>query len=161
MIKVLLAMSILCSFPISAQVLSKSPVPFGLSELECMALNMYYEARAERTIKNIAAVGHVTIRRKNSKYWPNTICAVVYQQRYSKKAKNWVPMYSWTKDGKSDIPNQFKSYDKCLKISAMVLNGTIPDNTYNATHYHNTSVEPYWAASLIKTVQLGNHIFYR
>lgn len=159
--KKLLLILLLCSGSVSAQVLSKSPIPFNLSESECMALNMYYEARAERTAKNIGAVGHVTMRRVKSKHWPNTICEVVYQQRYSKRAGKWIAMYSWTKDGESDIPRQFASYDKCLKIAIMVLNGMIADNTYRATHYHNTSVNPYWAGSLIKTVQLGNHIFYR
>jgi len=157
--KILLVL-LLCSGSASAAIKSKSPIPFGLSEAECMALNMYYEARAERTVKNIAAVGHVTMWRKKSKHWPNTVCDVVYQQRLNKYGK-WIPMYSWTKDGESDIPKQFKSYNKCLKVAMMVLNGMIADNTYRATHYHNTSVNPYWAGSLIKTVQLGNHIFYK
>ena len=141
-------------------IFSKSVVPFDLTELECLANNIYFEARSEKYDLSKAAVGYVTLHRKNSKYWPNTICNVVYQQRLNKH-KQWIPMYSWTKDGKSNIPIQYKSYNYCLKIAKRVLNGTIKDVTKNATHYHNTTVSPIWAKTLTKTIQLENHIFYK
>lgn len=139
---------------------SRYPIPFELIDEECMALNMYYEARAERSIYHIAAVGHVTLNRVKSKEWPNSICKVVYQQRLS-KSRHWTPMFSWTKDNKSNIPINLTAYNKCLKIARMVILGEIKDNTNNSTHYHNTTVNPYWADSMILIAQLGNHIFYK
>jgi spore germination cell wall hydrolase CwlJ-like protein len=35
------------------------------------------------------------------------------------------------------------------------------DVTNGATHYHNTSVTPYWTDSMKQTAVIGNHIFYR
>ena len=149
---------LLISFQISAE--SRYPIPFDLSELDCLALNMYYESRSEQSITDIAAVGYVTLQRVQSEHWPNTICKVVYQQRLSKYQK-WTPMFSWTYDGISDIPLNYKSYNKCLKIAQLVMDGDIKDKTKNATHYHNLKVNPYWSSSLIMTTKLGNHIFYK
>jgi spore germination cell wall hydrolase CwlJ-like protein len=33
--------------------------------------------------------------------------------------------------------------------------------TEGATSYHAVDVEPDWSSSLERTVQIGNHIFYR
>jgi len=33
--------------------------------------------------------------------------------------------------------------------------------TGGANHYHATYVKPYWADESKKTVQIGNHIFYK
>ena len=35
------------------------------------------------------------------------------------------------------------------------------DATGGATSFHATSVQPDWASDLKRTVQIGNHIFYR
>ena len=126
-----------------------------------MTLNLYYESRGEVNSLHIAAIGYVTVQRVINKYYPDTVCKVVYEQRYSKKYKRWVPMYSWTLDSNSDIPKNTKSYNKCLNIAKKILNRDIIDVTNNATHYHNLTVKPYWASSMIKTASLGNHIFYR
>jgi spore germination cell wall hydrolase CwlJ-like protein len=150
---------LLVSFNISAK--SKSPVPEGMSEAECLAINIYFEARNEKSNFYKAAVGFVTMRRMISNEWPDSICEVVYEQRLSRRTKKWVAMYSWTLDGLSDNPKNEKAYQNSLHIAIMVLSETIKDKTKKATHYHNTSVNPYWASSLIKTAHLGNHIFYK
>lgn len=150
---------IFLAFPVYSQY-TKYPVPFELSSEDCLARNMYFEARAERSIYQIAAVGHVTLQRVKSKQWPNSICKVVYEQRKSKKGY-WTPMFSWTNDNNSNIPKNLKAYNKCLKIARLVIDGTIKDKTKKATHYHNIYVDPYWASSMIKTASLGNHIFYK
>ena len=150
---------IFLSFPVYSQSVIY-PVPFELSSEDCLARNMYFEARAERSIYQIAAVGHVTLQRVKSKHWSNSICEVVYEQRKSNKGY-WIPMFSWTKDNESNIPKNLKAYNKCLKIARLVIDGTFEDNTNKATHYHANYIYPYWASSMIKTASLGNHIFYK
>jgi len=54
-----------------------------------------------------------------------------------------------------------KSYNRCLQIARRILDGTIKDITKKATHYHNTSVDPYWVGGMNLVAQIGNHIFYR
>jgi len=160
--RICLILLLLSSFTTAyAKKISKSPIPFGLEALDCLALNLYYESRNEANDILIATIGYVTMKRVERSGYPDEVCKVVYEQRLSNKTKRWVPMYSWTVDGKSDIPSNFSSYNRCLMIARRILNKTIKDVTHNATHYHNTSVDPYWSSSLYRIAQLGNHIFYR
>ena len=48
------------------------------AEVECLAMNIYHEARSERTA-GMWAVADVTINRVKSIAYPNTVCEVVYQ----------------------------------------------------------------------------------
>jgi len=50
--------------------------------------------------------------------------------------------------------------DDQLAIARNVFLRGQPDVTGGATHYHAKSITPSWAASLRKTVTIGNHVFY-
>ena len=55
------------------------PHPFDYQdEVKCLAQNIYFEARDQKT-KGQIAVALVTINRVESKRFPNSICKVVYQ----------------------------------------------------------------------------------
>ena len=51
-------------------------------EVECLALNIYHEARNQPTVGKLA-VAQVTMNRVKDVRFPNTICGVVYQGYYS------------------------------------------------------------------------------
>ena len=85
---------------------------------ECLAKNMYYEARNQGTA-GVLAVTAVVFNRVNDSRFPNTICEVVYQgpTRESWKTRKtldkndavYYPIknrcqFSWYCDGKSDVP---------------------------------------------------------
>jgi len=140
------------------------------ADAECLALNIYYEAR-NQPLAGKLAVASVVINRVNDERFPNTICEVVYQgpTRPSWKGTGeLIPIrnkcqFSWYCDGKSDIPlelNQFNSiYD--LSIDIIETNVFNLDITDGATHYHADYVTPSWASSKTKTVEIEDHIFYR
>ena len=137
-------------------------------EIQCMAMNIYHEARNESELGQVA-VANVTINRASSKRFPDTICSVVYQARMSKwwkQNKNRdVPIrnacqFSWYCDGKSDVVREVKTYEEIEKLAEEVLQGLHNDNTYGSTHYHAHYVSPYWASSLVKVSQVDSHIFY-
>ncbi len=46
-------------------------------------------------------------------------------------------------------------------IASQALLGMINPVTHRATHYHTTSIDPYWSASLVETTRIGAHVFYR
>lgn len=49
-----------------------------------------------------------------------------------------------------------------LEIAQKAIAGQLPDITGGATEYHAANIKPNWDWSkLQKTVQIGNHIFYR
>lgn len=60
-------------------------------ELECLALNIYHEAKGESTAGKIA-VGMVTINRTTDSKFPSTICGVVQQKKYFTKTI-WINSY--------------------------------------------------------------------
>lgn len=49
----------------------------------------------------------------------------------------------------------------CLDLSIALINGLLEDNTQGATHYHTREVKPPWAAKLVRTAEIGHHIFYK
>jgi spore germination cell wall hydrolase CwlJ-like protein len=122
------------------------------SDLICMAKNIYFEARME-SLKGQLAVGLVTLNRMNSRYFPNTVCGVVYQHA----------QFSWYWDGKSDRPKYPKHWKRSLLLASALLDpeSTIVDFTHGSDHYHADYVDPHWRHNMIKVVKIDTHIFYR
>ena len=137
---------------------------------ECLALNMYHEARGQG-IAGELAVTAVVLNRVNDKRYPNTICEVVEQgpTRASwQDPKVRFPIkhrcqFSWFCDGKSDVPRNKKIYNKMFDLADAILGSEISflDITGGATHYHADYVSPAWAKTKTKTVEIQDHIFYR
>ena len=122
-------------------------------ELYCAAQNIYFESRGEPDLGQLG-VGQVVLNRVNSHKWPNTVCGVVWQEK----------QFSWTHDGKSDRIKLSTKQDRRVWIKSVfyaVMSMIEDDATNGATHYHNTSVEPYWVESMTQTAHIGNHIFYK
>ena len=124
--------------------------------LLCLALNVYFEARGEESIAGKLAVAEVTLNRVASQDYPNTVCEVVLQEN-----KNGCS-FSWWCDGKSDAPAEYTAFQESKALAKMM----IEDGEYisvvgkDVTHYHATSVNPYWSDSLSYTETIGNHVFY-
>ena len=112
-------------------------------EAECLALNIYHEARSERTA-GMWAVADVTINRVKSIQFPNTICGVVRQGKVyeSWKTKRFPNLpdseriynpskgqcqFSWYCDGKSDEPLEPDSWQRAQDIA----HGVIMLETWN------------------------------
>ena len=126
------------------------------SALICLAMNIYHEARSE-PIAGRVAVAEVTINRVESKYYPNDVCAVVYQKGKKSCA------FSWTCDNISDTPHEKKEFDRAKRLARMVLlnKGNVHAVGKNVTHYHHKNIKPYWLTDVKKVKQVGNHIFYK
>lgn len=135
-------------------------------ELKCLTMNIYHEARNEPFAGQLA-VFFVTLNRVDDERWPNTICEVVWQKNYSKRYHKWVAQFSWTNDGKYDTPYNKDKYEYIKNWVSFILKNkdvldlSVIDPSYGATHYHATYVHPRWRKSLQKTAQIGSHIFYQ
>ena len=137
---------------------------------ECLALNMYHEARGQG-IAGELAVSAVVLNRVNDKRYPNTICEVVEQGPTRASWQNPKVRYpiknrcqfSWFCDGKSDTPRNKKIYNRKYGLADAILGNEISflDITGGATHYHADYVSPAWAKAKTKTVEIQDHIFYR
>ena len=132
------------------------------NEIECLALNIYFETRAV-SLADAIAVSDVVMNRINSARYPNTVCEVVKQghKHPNGAMKRHQCQFSWFCDGKSDEPLDTDTFYESYIVAQDVLMGKYPDITEGATHYHNLWVEPYWADTLNETVQITHHIFYK
>lgn len=127
-----------------------------LREVECLAINLYREARGE-PIEGILAVAHVTINRTKSKLFPSSICEVVYQRTPR------VCQFSWVCDKISLRKVNEVVYENLKKVATFVYvnKDSIEDKTDGALFYHADYVNPEWRKKMTVTTQIGRHIFYK
>lgn len=135
----------------------------------CLANNIYHEAKGQSKAGQIA-VGLVVLNRVKDSRYPNTVCEVVYQARYSKwwkeKHNKDVPIrhqcqFSWFCDGKADTIWDKKVYARIYYLSQQILRNRYNGLLEGATHYHADYVNPAWNQEKTLIGQIGDHIFYR
>ena len=132
-------------------------------EVNCLALNIYHEARNQPTVGKLA-VAQVTLNRVKDVRFPNTICGVVYQGYYANNApiKNKC-QFSWWCDGKSDKPKEIQSWNYALMLARHMHEGFFDniDVVKDATLYHSVYVNPYWTKEKKKVKVIADHVFYK
>lgn len=122
----------------------------------CLAQAIYYEARSERRVGQLA-VADVVMNRVASPAYPDTICEVVFQGSERKTGCQ----FSFTCDGSMKARlNERKWRDSELLAGAVLAGIRKPVSRY-ATHYHADYVSPPWANTLTPTAVIGTHKFYR
>jgi len=132
-------------------------------EVNCLALNIYHEARNQPLVGKLA-VAQVTMNRVKDDRFPNSICGVVYQGYYfnNNPIKNRC-QFSWWCDGKSDKPRNKKSWDISQRLAYQIYYGFFDgiDVVKGSTHYHAVYVTPYWTKMKKKVKVIADHVFYR
>lgn len=125
-------------------------------ELNCLALNIYFEARGE-SHEGQLAVGHVVLNRVSSDRFPNTICDVV---RQGIESHRYTCQFSWMCDGQSDRPRDTGAWEMSRRLAFQVFVGRAKDPTGGALWYHADYVSPFWGHVLKANRKIGQHIFY-
>lgn len=135
--------------------------------VNCMAMNMYFEARNQRSDEAMIAVGYTVLNRTNSPRFPDNICDVIYQSR---RDANGNPIrnrcqFSWACDGKPDVVNmdhpiERRAWERAVDLAHKVLTFQVDNPVGNATMYHATYVKPYWRRAYNRVTQIETHIFY-
>ena len=131
-------------------------------ERECLAENIYFEAR-NQGFAGWVAVAQVTLNRVKDTRFPNTICEVVkqgltYESGFPIRDKC---QFSWYCDGRPDTILNLEIYGKILDLVDYLIPNGYFDITDGATHYHADYVRPDWAKTKTKTIEIEDHIFYR
>lgn len=139
-----------------------TPVYADSTQQQCLAENLYHEARGEG-ISGMVAVAWVVKNRVQSAAYPDTYCGVVTQ---AKRDRNGAPIkglcqFSWYCDGKADAVQDDQAFLKALDISELVMSGEIEDPTNGATMFHSKGSSPYWIDAFDHTVTIKSHKFYR
>ena len=121
---------------------------YSEKQLNCLAQNIYHEARGE-PISGQLAVAFVTLNRMQDDRFPDSICSVVYQKG----------QFSWTKH--NPRIREPKAWVKSVDVAktATTLHSQGEDNTLGAVFFDGGHrKQPYHKH---KTVRIGNHSFYQ
>ena len=149
--------------PTPAQLISKLQVqavdPIGEEPLDgvitCLARSIYWEARGKGDT-GMEAVANVVMNRVGHEGFPNTICGVVKQGH-----EQGACQFSWWCDGRSDDAKEDESYAIAKEIARKALNRQLKDRTGGALYFHHRRVVPDWSKAYIRTVEIGEFIFYK
>ncbi|HZM34126.1 MAG TPA: cell wall hydrolase [Burkholderiales bacterium] len=123
---------------------------FHARSIECLALNIYYEARGE-PVDGQYAVAEVTMNRKSAPGYPSTVCEVVYQRA----------AFSWTDYSTVLAPPSGREWERAQRIAKAVYYQKRLPNLRGALFYHATYVRPDWSTERERVKRIGRHIFYR
>lgn len=118
-------------------------------DLDCLAKNIYFEARGESRQGKIA-VAQVTLNRvKHPGEFSKTICGVVYQK----------DQFSWTNLPKATVKD-IQQWEESLHIAQGILRGKIFLENFDALYFHANYVKPQWRSTKQYIRTIGKHIFY-
>jgi spore germination cell wall hydrolase CwlJ-like protein len=124
--------------------------------LQCLTEAVYYEAATE-PLDGQRAVAQVVLNRVRHPAYPNSVCGVVYQGHERRTGCQ----FSFTCDGSLGRAPMMSLWNRARQVAAEALAGGVYAPVGYATHYHANYVVPYWASSLVKSAEVGAHIFYR
>lgn len=138
--------------------------PFQLSPLldaaardratDCLAAAQWYEAGDDPSGER--AVAQVVLNRVRHPAFPGTVCGVVFQG----SDRTTGCQFTFTCDGSLARHPSAPAWARARAIAMAALEGAVDPRVGVATHYHADYVVPYWRASLVKTAQVGAHLFY-
>lgn len=150
-------------------VMAHNGVHADKQQVECLAKNIFFEARGE-SIAEKMRVAQVTKNRVNLKWrGGETYCQVVYQKKYVKTSKRWVAQFSWTLDKSlslEDIVSRNKAekeaWRQSVEVAGLIMSGLIEGGVNGATHYHTKAVNPDWSEKMkLAWSGPGEHIYYK
>lgn len=127
--------------------------------LNCLALNVYFEARGEPEAGQYA-VAEVTMNRVASPLYPDTVCEVVYQKNWDWLRKRYVSAFSWTEFREVPTPSG-KEWERAQAIAQDVYYQRRAPKLAGVLHYHADHIAPSWSFEMTPVAAIGNHRFYK
>lgn len=139
----------------TAEMLAELPSAKGGTEWQCLTEALYFEARGEDLVGQVA-VAEVILNRKAHKRFPKSVCGVINQGAKRKTGCQ----FSYKCDGRKEIFYEREAYETVGKLAQMMLEGTPSNLTKGATFYHTKAVSPSWSRKLKNTAVIGAHLFF-
>jgi len=127
--------------------------------LDCLARNVFFEARGE-PVAGMVAVAEVTMNRRASRLYPGTVCDVVYQKNWDPLRGRFVGAFSWTEFNSLPAPDG-EAWERALKVADAVYYRRVSPTLQGALHFHATHIKPEWAKEKKLVARIGRHLFYR
>ncbi|MEP9358938.1 cell wall hydrolase [Sphingomonas sp. KR3-1] len=118
------------------------------SELNCLAVSVYYESKSEPLAGQLA-VADVILNRTESGRFPRSVCGVVTQRG----------QFSFVRGGKLPTPPANGQWKKALAVAQVAMKEQWDSPVPEALYFHARYVKPSWKRARVGSV--GNHVFYR
>ena len=130
------------------------------AESQCLAEVMYYEARGEG-LAGQKAVAEVVLRRIHNKNYANTVCGVVHEGVQPGRKSGC--QFTFACDGSLNHKRDEEAWGQARLLAEKIMSGGVRlgNQTGSAIAYHSVGVSPPWSENMLRTAQIGNHIFYR
>lgn len=138
------------------QILNGAPVPLppaslrNASDLSCIAVAIYHEARDQDDFGQRAVASVIVQRAALPRRWGDTACETMVPTQFSFLTSRY------------DYPqiDDLAAWKKAVRFAARALiEGPIPE-LKGADHYHTTAVTPNWAPDMVRVRLIDDHIFY-
>ncbi len=127
-----------------------------LAEENCLARAVYFEARSESDLGQLA-VAKVILNRVKDPEYPKSICGVVYQGSGRRNSCQ----FSFACDGLPDDVKSAAAWAHAKRIAQQAIGGDARVAAIaTATNYHADYVKPKWAKSMKRLIKIGRHVFY-
>jgi spore germination cell wall hydrolase CwlJ-like protein len=124
---------------------------------KCLADAVYFESRGEPELGQVA-VAQVVINRVFSGFYPEDVCATVFQNAHRFLACQ----FTFACEGKKLVVNDQPAWERATRISRDMLDGKLwLTDVGKATHYHANWVKPAWVREMRTIKRIGVHTFYR
>jgi N-acetylmuramoyl-L-alanine amidase len=155
-----IVVAILAALSISVAIPKDSPPQTPVTvqhDINCLAENVYYEARGEPEAGQIA-VADVTVNRTKAPGFAPTVCGVVHEKKEHKCQFSWV---CWRQ--RPPIDKNSQQWVKAQDIATTVLlfnSGSDTMSKRSALFYHADYVHPGWARKMKFIKRIGTHLFY-
>lgn len=130
----------------------------ALRDLECLAWNVYFEARGGTRPEQIA-VAYVPINRVSHTAFSGDICTNVFQYGWAGGRRQY--QFSWA--GIVRGPRwrrEDDTWERMQRIALAVYRSEVADTANGATYFHHHNLAPSWAPNHRK-IRLGSHVFWR
>jgi spore germination cell wall hydrolase CwlJ-like protein len=129
------------------------------SDLQCLAENIYFEARGE-PLNGQYAVAEVTLNRTRAANFPHTICSVVHEMRWDPNRRRFVADFSWTELAALSADDG-PAWKRAMEVANAAYDDLRDPIVPGALFYHSRSVRPGWARTRKAIATIGNHVFYQ
>ncbi len=134
---------------LSELVASQSATKTSSREQECLAGAVYFEAKGEPLVGQLA-VAKVIQNRARSGRFASSICGVVMQPS----------QFSFIRNGAFPaIDRSSRNWKSAVAIARIAQANAWNSSVNNALYFHARYVSPRW--KLTRVASIGNHIFYR
>ena len=140
----------------AVQIVKGAPIPAppeslrNASDLSCIAVAIYHEARNQDDFGQRAVASVILQRMALPDRWGGTACDNVEPTQFGFLTSRY------------DYPpiDDMKAWEKAVRFAAhAMIEGPMPE-LRGADHYHTTAVSPDWAPDMLRVRLIDDHIFY-